>query len=385
MPTPQTLRAELNDRLPRMLADIAELVGIDSGSYDAEGVTRVVHWIGDRLQGLGFTPTYEDVEERGQRLFATRRFGGTGRLMILGHADTVWPKGTAREWPYAVKGERATGPGVGDMKGGLVMAIHALDVAIAAGSTGFEEIKYVVVCDEELGSPKCRGWIEDHARAADWVLVLEPARPGGGMMTSRGAVGAFFVEAKGTSAHAAVNYHKGASAVRELAAMVGPLEALSDPDAGLVVNVGRFEGGQARQVIPHEARLHMDVRARTPDQATTLEAEIRRIVETRRDPRVEVALLGGWTRPSWPPSEGTARLFAIAERIARELDVPNFEMPTVAGGSDGSFCGALGVATLDGTGPECADICSRDETILLRSVADRGAIFAGLIAELSRH
>ena len=385
MTDPKSFRQQLLERLPRILGDVEELVNIDSGSYYSEGVTRVSHCVGDRLEKLGFTPVYEDVEDRGQRMYATRKFGGAGRLMILGHADTVWPEGTAKEWPYSVQGERATGPGVGDMKSGLIMAINALDLVIEAGKTGFEEIKYVVVSDEELGSPKCRSWIEDHARQSDWVLVLEPARPGGGMMTSRGAVGAFFVEAYGTSAHAAVNYHKGASAVRELAAMVGPLEALSDPDAGFIVNVGKFEGGQARQVIPHEAKMHLDVRARTPEQAEWLEGKIREIVANRVNPRVEAKLLGGWTRPSWPLSEGTTKLYQSAKRIADELDVATFEVPTVSGGSDGSFCGALGITTLDGMGPECSDICSRDETIVIRSIADRGAIFAGVIAELSRN
>jgi len=384
MTTPDTFQSALHARLPHILNDVAELVSIDSGSYFSAGVTRVAHWIGERLERIGFTTTYEDVEDRGQRMFATLPGKGRGRLMILGHADTVWPEGTAREWPYAVRGGRATGPGVGDMKSGLIMAINALDLVIEAGCADFEEIKYVLVSDEELGSPKCRGWIEHHARGADWVLVLEPARPGGGMMTSRGAVGAFFVEARGVSAHAAVNYAKGASAVRELAAMVAPLEALTDIEAGTVVNVGKFEGGQARQVIPHEARMHLDVRARTPEQALRLEARLREIIGTRDNPRVDVELLGGWTRPSWPLSNGTADLYRKAKRIADSLGVPAFEVPTVSGGSDGSFCGALGIPTLDGLGPECSDICSRDETIVIRSVADRGAIFAGLIAELSR-
>jgi glutamate carboxypeptidase len=227
-------------RLETMLADIAELVGIEAGSYDVEGVTRTSQWIGDRLQKQGFELNYEQVPERGDRLWAVRKGQGKGRLMILGHADTVWPRGTLESWPFEIEGELARGPGVGDMRGGLVLALNAIDVATNAGFADFEEIKFLVVSDEELGSPLSRGWIEDHAKQADWVLTLEPGRPNGGYFTSRGAVGAFYVEAKGHTAHAAANYLKGASAIRPLALLVPKIEALTNLEQGTIVNVGIF-------------------------------------------------------------------------------------------------------------------------------------------------
>lgn len=370
-------------RLDAMLADIAELVGIEAGSYDVEGVTRTSHWIGERLHAQGFELHYEEVPERGNRLLAVRKGQGKGRLMILGHADTVWPRSTLENWPFEIRGELATGPGVGDMRGGLVLAINAIDVASKAGLAEFEEIKFLVVSDEELGSPLSRGWIEEHAKTSDWVLTLEPGRPGGGYFTSRGAVGAFFIEAVGQTAHAAANYLKGASAVRPLAILVPQIEALTDLENGAIVNVGVFQGGDARQVIPGHAKLHVDMRARTPEAAAKLQREVERLISEVATDRVSVVLKGGWTRPAWARTAETQALYAIVAKASEEIGAPCFELTNISGGSDASFCGALGVPTIDGLGPICNDICSRDETIVVDSLVDRGAVFSTLIATLS--
>ncbi|MBJ6135570.1 M20 family metallopeptidase [Ochrobactrum sp. Q0168] len=372
------------DRLDAMVADIAELVGIEAGSYDVEGVTRTSRWIGERLQAQGFELHYEEVPERGNRLLAVRKGQGKGRLMILGHADTVWPRGTLKNWPFEIKGELATGPGVGDMRGGLVLAINAIDVASKAGLAEFEEIKFLVVSDEELGSPLSRGWIEGHAKTSDWVLTLEPGRPGGGYFTSRGAVGAFFIEATGQTAHAAANYLKGASAVRPLAILVPQIEALTDLENGVIVNVGVFQGGDARQVIPGHAKLHVDMRARTPEAAEKLQGQVEQLIAEVSTDRVSVVLKGGWTRPAWAKTPETQALYGIVAEASEEIGAPCFELTNVSGGSDASFCGALGVPTIDGLGPICNDICSRDETIVVDSLVARGAVFSTLIATLSQ-
>lgn len=376
-------RGVFADRLDAMLADIAELVGVEAGSYDVEGVTRTSRWIGERLHALGFELHYEEVPERGNRLLAVRKGQGKGRLMILGHADTVWPRGTLDGWPFEIKGELATGPGVGDMRGGLVLAINAIDVASKAGQAEFEEIKFLVVSDEELGSPLSRGWIEEHAKTSDWVLTLEPGRPGGGYFTSRGAVGAFFIEAAGQTAHAAANYLKGASAVRPLAILVPQIEALTDLENGAIVNVGVFQGGDARQVIPGHAKLHVDMRARTPEAASKLQKEVERLISEVSTDRVSVVLKGGWTRPAWARTAETQALYEIVAKASEEIGAPCFELTNISGGSDASFCGALGVPTIDGLGPICNDICSRDETIVVDSLVGRGAVFSTLIATLS--
>ncbi len=371
-------RRNLQDQLPQMLQLLETLVNIDSGSYCKNGVDRVSSMLADELAGLGFDIERHALRDRGDQVIATRRLKGKGRLLILGHADTVWPEGTVQEWPFSMADGRATGPGVGDMKGGLVMATFALRQLLADGFDALESIRFFIVPDEELGSIQSRARIEDVARHADWTLVLEPGRPGGGVVTARGALGAFRMHAHGHSAHCAVNPQKGASAIRELSLKVPALEALSDPDRGTIVNVGIFRGGAARQVVPHEAEIEIDVRARTQTEADRLLGKIKSIAAQRANDRVSVELLGQLTRPAFIP-ERNRSLFEMAKSAAAELRVDILEIGPTPGGSDGNFAAALGVPTLDGLGPVCSDICSRQETIDIGSLADRGAMFASII------
>jgi glutamate carboxypeptidase len=261
------------------------------------------------------------------------------------------------------------------------MAIFALSELLSRGFDELESIRFFIVPDEELGSIHSRPRIEEVAREADWTLVLEPGRPGGGVVTARGALGAFFMHAHGKSAHCAVNYRQGASAVRELAAKVPLLDGLSDPDRGMIVNVGVFHGGAARQVIPLEAKIDIDLRARNTDDADHLLTRIREIAGDGRDPRVKVELTGRMTRPPFTIANNRA-LFRIAQEVAAALDIPLFEVPPTGGGSDGNFSAALGVPTIDGLGPITTDTCGREETIDIASLAERGALFASIVERL---
>ncbi|MDR5815472.1 MULTISPECIES: M20 family metallopeptidase [unclassified Caballeronia] len=375
-------RTTLAQQLPEMTHTLERLVNIDSGSYCVEGVNRVVDIMEAGLRTLGFTIDRRPMSACADQLVATRTLSGRGRLLILGHADTVWPEGTVAEWPFSIDGDRATGPGVGDMKGGLVMALSSLRYLFAHGFDDLASITFFLVPDEELGSVHSRPAIEAAAQEADFVLVLEPGRPGGGIVTARGALGAFQLCAHGRSAHCAVNYAKGASAIRELAVKVEPLEALSDPEHGAVVNVGMFHGGAARQVVPPEARMDIDLRARTQAQADAMIAEIRRIGAERRNEGVALDLRGGLTRPAFTDAHN-GPLRDIALDLAAQLDIPLFEVPPTGGGSDGNFSAALGIPTLDALGPVCENICARDESISLASLAERGALFCGLILQLN--
>jgi glutamate carboxypeptidase len=265
------------------------------------------------------------------------------------------------------------------MKGGLVMACEAVRALLDFGFDGVAEIRHILVPDEELGSAASRAWIEEEVRSADFVLVLEPARPSGAVVVARGAVGAVVVRARGVSAHAA-NLSDGASALRALADNVAPLEDLTDFDCGDIINVGVLRGGDARQVVPATAEMHIDLRARTDAAAQSLLSRVLEILRVPRDPRVAIEISGGITRPAFPRSASTA-LVATAARAAAALGV---DYPAVesGGGSDGSFAAALGRPTLDGLGPICFDACSRRERIVVDSLFDRAAILAALIANL---
>ncbi|MGH6938598.1 M20 family metallopeptidase [Hypericibacter sp.] len=378
--TARALKNALVDEIPQMLAMLEELVAVDSGSYDADGVDQVGRRLAEAWAALGFVEEAHPLPARGARRCLSRRMTGRGRLLILGHLDTVWPVGTVAGWGFSRDERFAAGPGVGDMKGGLVMAFFAVRRLLAAGFDGLAEIRHLLVPDEELGSPGSRAWIEEEAQAADWVLVLEPARPGGGVVVRRGAVGALVVEARGRSAHAAVNPQDGASALKALARAVEPLEALSRPADGIVVNVGRLTGGAARQVVPDVAEMHVDLRAASDAESRELLTQVRRIL-SQPAPGVTLEIHGGITRPAFPRDAST-KLYALLEAAASEIGAPLSPVET-RGGSDGSFAAALGRPTLDGLGPVCFDTCSRRERIEIVSLAERGALFGALIAGLA--
>ncbi len=354
-------------------------MSIDSGSYNAAGVDHVGGALEAHWRAIGFSSERLPLPGFGDRRIFRKTLGGHGRVLILGHLDTVWPAGTVAGWPYREDAGLAHGPGVGDMKGGLVMACEAVRALLETGFDGIGEIRHILVPDEELGSAASRAWIEAEASMADIVLVLEPARASGAVVVGRGAVGAIIVRATGISAHT-VNLSEGASALRALADMVAPLEMLTDLGRGDIVNVGVLKGGDARQVVPPSAEMHIDLRARTGAAAETLLSRVMEILRAPRDPRVTVEIGGGITRPAFPRSASTA-LYASASRAAAALGI---DYPAVesGGGSDGSFAAALGRPTLDGLGPVCFDSCSRRERIDIDSLFDRAAILAALIADI---
>jgi glutamate carboxypeptidase len=398
------IRDELRAAEPEMLAAIGALAAIDSGSYDAAGVARVADAVGALLAERSFAVTLQPVAGRGPQLTASLAVGDGPRVLVVGHADTVWPAGTAAGWPVVRDGHMLSGPGVGDMKGSLVMAAFAIDAARRAGALqGIGAIEVLVVPDEELGSPDSRAWIEDRARGAAACLGLEAGWPGGGVVVARGAVGAVVVRARGHTAHAAGHEGGGASAVAALAPLVAELEACSDRASGMRATVGIFRGGDARQVVPGEAELHLDLRAPDAAKADALLEAVREVVAAaasdarggerpasvaergvERPPiaadAVRLALEGGITRPAFSAAASDA-LWNLAAARAADLGIP-LQRVTSRGGSDASFAAALGVPTIDGLGPICHDSCARGERIEIGSLADRGALFAGLLSDL---
>jgi glutamate carboxypeptidase len=373
------IRQLVAPRRREALATLRELVAIDSGSYDASGVDRVGDVLEREWRSLDFSCERHPLAGYGARRLFRRRFGGRGRILIVGHLDTVWPAGACGDWPYAEADGLAHGPGVGDMKGGLVMACEAVRALVRSGFDRAEEIRHILVPDEELGSVGSRAWIEEQARGADAVLVLEPARANGAVVAARGAVGALVVRARGVSAHT-MHLHEGASALRVLADRVASLEDLTEFERGTLVNVGVLNGGDARQVVPAAAEMHIDLRARSDPAAAALLSRVLDILRAPSDPRVTLEISGGITRPAFPRAASQA-LLTTATRAAAALDIM-YPAVESGGGSDGSFAAALGRPTLDGLGPVCLDPCSRRERIVIDSLFDRAAILGSLMANL---
>ena len=379
MTDPRELVRSLNGELSAILAMTERVVNIDSSSYDATGVNAVIDVFAAFLRESGFSIARAPLPERGDQLTARIALGNGPRVLVLGHADTVWPAGTAAEWPFRRDGHTITGPGVGDMKCNVVMALHVLRMLLRQGITGIGAVTVLIVPDEEIGSPQSRAWIEAEARASDVCLTLEPCRPGGGIVVGRGTVGALHVRARGATAHVGVAREAGASAISALAPMVGALEALSDAERGMFASIGIFCGGTARQVVPDAAELHVDLRARDQSSAEHLLHEVLRIAATPPiDPRVTIEVEGGFGRPPFPTSDATLKLYRRAQEVCRFLGIPARDVVS-AGGSDGSFAAALGVPTLDGLGPITHDTCSRRERVEVASIAERGAVLSALI------
>jgi glutamate carboxypeptidase len=364
MADPVALHARLTEQLPELLELTERLTAVDTPS-NAPAIADVARGIADVLTPAGFT-----VHADGLRI-ELRHDGPGPRALVLGHSDTVWPDGTAADWPVRVDGDLLSGPGVGDMKANVVMAAFALRALAAGGELG--AVRFLLVPDEELGSPGSRAWIEAAARDSDLCFGLEPARPGGGIVTARGAVGAVIVRARGVSAH--TTEPDPVSAISALAPLVAPLEALSDRAAGTIATVGILRGGSARQVVPDQAELHLDLRAADAPAADALLARVEAIVAAAPG---EVELEGGWRRPPYTAA-ANAELYARAAAASAAVGLEAFEVHE-RGGSDVSFAGALGVPSLDSLGPITHESCSRRERVEISSIAARGAVLAMLLA-----
>ena len=359
-----------------MLALLGRLVAIESPSSSPEGVDGVAAELAGPLSDAGFEIIREPLPAHGDKVTAVQRFGDGPNVLILGHTDTVWPLGTLAYWPYRCSETTASGPGAGDMKSSLVMAAHALRILSNRKPHGLGEVRLLLVPDEELGSPSSREWIERSARFADVCLGLEPARPGGGVVVARGAVGALVISARGVSAHTTAP-EAGESALTALAPLVASLESLSHREQGTIVSVGILRGGVARQVVPAQAEMHVDLRAPTSSAADMLLTQVLKVIEDAPG-SADITVRGRITRPSFILSAASGALYQFAAAASAAVGLGSYQVHE-RGGGDSSFAGAQGIPTLDGLGPLVHHPCSREEWVDVSSIASRGAVFVSLL------
>jgi glutamate carboxypeptidase len=371
--------------IERYLDDLRALVNLDSGTHD-----RILVETAGLHAAAIFEKSGCDVEwikssndDIADTYVARTKGTGESRIVMLGHHDTVFAAGTAAERPYRSDGARAHGPGVSDMKSGVVLGAYAIRVLREQGFQDFAEIIFVGNPDEEIGSPTSRRIIEEEARRADLVLVLEPGRAPGAIQTTRKGVGMFELEVTGRAAHAGSQPEAGRSAVVELAHKTLALSALTDFETGATVNVGLIEGGTRRNVVPERARALIDLRVVSGSQATDIVGQMESIAASTFVDGTSTILSGGLNRPPMEKSAGTQAALEIGWEIVSELGLEPQEISS-GGGSDGNFTAALGVPTLDGLGPVGRDAHSVDEWIDLESIPARLALLAGLIARAPR-
>jgi glutamate carboxypeptidase len=303
------------------------------------------------------------------------RTGAAGRVLLLGHLDTVWPLGTLKTMPCRVSDGRLWGPGTLDMKAGVAMALTALEMLTEAQLLN-KEMVLLLNCDEEVGSPVSRPITEKLALDCAAVYVLEPAQ-GLACKTARKGTGDWRIEVHGRAAHAGVDFDKGASAIRELSRVIETVSGWTDLKRGLTVNVGVAGGGSKTNVVPAEAWAEIDGRIARKADGPRLERKFAGLKPT--DKRCTLTVTGGINRPPMERTRGTVKLYQRARALAAELGFTLDEAST-GGASDGNLTAALGVPTLDGLGAVGEGAHAQHESIVLEHLAPRTALLAGLLA-----
>jgi glutamate carboxypeptidase len=366
-----TWLAEREDELPALLEP---LVRAESPSTDPAAQDLPFAILAGHFRRLGWRVTRLPGRETGGALLARPRRHGPCQL-VVSHVDTVWPHGTLATQPYRVVGDRIYGPGTFDTKAGIVLLLAALRALAELGLTPALDPVAFLVADEEIGSPESRRNLERLARVARRAWILEPPGPGGAVKTARRGVGKFTLEIHGRAAHAGLEPEAGISATHELPAVLSAVLALADPPNGLLVNVGRVEGGTRPNVVAAHARVVIDVRIASDAQAERVEAGLRRIAPSRPDARITCE--GGWLRPPMPRDERTATLYATARELA---DVLGFDLPemTAGGGSDGNTTWRH-TPTLDGLGAVGDGAHAAHEHVRAPELVRRAALLAGLL------
>lgn len=377
------LLSELCGRQNEMVKMLAEFVRCESPSHDKSAVDQFGQRVAREWKRRGANVRILQQAERGNHVRAEIWLGkvkSAGQIMVLGHLDTVYPLGTLAKIPFRVSGGRAWGPGTFDMKGGLVLALFAVDALRAAGSEPTKRFVFLWTSDEEIGSESSRRAIEQEACKSDAVLVLEPSfGTDGRLKTQRKGVGGAEIIVTGRSAHAGIDPEKGVNAVHELALQIERLMQMNDPRRGITVQTTIVNGGTVTNVVPEHAHASVDIRYSRQANAAQLNKKLRAMRPILKGARIEVRRTGD--RPPLERTTAVRKLFSRAQSLMREMGLPLGEAST-GGGSDGSFTAALGVPTLDGLGAVGDGAHSPHEHVLIRALPERAALIAGLLASL---
>ena len=357
-----------------MLDALAELVSCESPSTDSDATRRcgdlATSLVGARLGGAP-----ERIEIGGRTHL--RWTWGTPKVLVLGHLDTVWPNGTLARWPFSVDGDVVTGPGVFDMKAGVVQGIAALSQL-----PSLDGVSLLLTVDEELGSPTSADLVIDSARGCVATLVCEPSA-GGALKTARKGIALYDLVVTGRAAHAGLEPEKGVNAGVALAHAILAIAGLGDSSLGTTVTPTLASAGTTTNTVPARAQVAVDARAAVPDELPRVDAALRRLVAEVESavPGAAVELSGGVNRPPLAAAS-SADLFVLAQKVAAELGMPALQGIAVGGGSDGNYTAGAGIPTLDGLGAVGDGAHAEGEHVLLSQMQPRARLLAGLLEEL---
>jgi glutamate carboxypeptidase len=360
-------------------------VEIESPSGNREAIDAMAQFFAAEIESAGGSAQLLEHAQAGSAVLGEFAATAPARsrkesrpILLLGHHDTVWEIGTLASMPFGVRAGCAYGPGIFDMKSGVVCALWALRALNALGIPCTRTVRMFLNPDEEVASRAFRKRLESEAKQCAAVLVLEPAAAGGALKTARKGVGDFRITVHGRSAHAGINPAAGVNAITELARIILRITEIADPEHGITLTPGLISGGTRSNVVPETARAVIDARVPTMNDARRVESRMRALRPADRQARIEVE--GGINRPPLEHKRAEA-LFADARELGLKMGLDLKEAST-GGGSDGNFTAALGIPTLDGLGGAGDGAHARHEHVIVRELPRRAALIASLIASL---
>src|SRR5438067_5607374 len=372
--------------MEQYLDDLKTTVNIDSRTYTKRGIDRVGDYLQERFQSFGFSTRIDRQEQYGDHLVATHRGNAPQgpRILLIGHIDIVVPAGEVECRPFAISQQNgrhiATGPGVLDMKSGVLIGLYGLHILIDAQQANYQSVTFVCNSDEEIGSPSSKPLIEEVARQSDAAIVLEPGRAKSTIVSSRRSSGQYRVEVRGVSAHAGVEPQRGRNAILELSYQVQKMQTLNGTVPGTTLSVGIIHGGERVNVVPDLAYCEMDVRVSDGAGLQAIEAAMRKVAAKTVLQGTSITLSGGMACMPFE-RKGNEQLVQLAKEAGNELGL-KIEDVGSGGASDANNTAVVGVPTIDGLGAGGGLAHNPGEYIELDYLPTRIALLAGLVHKI---
>ena len=370
------------------MGDLKAIVNIDSGTFTKAGIDRVGTYLADRFRDFGFSTTFDTQQEYGNNLVATHK-GNTptgSRILLIGHIDTVFPEGEVEKRPFALDQRNgmhiATGPGVLDMKSGVLIGLYGVHLLIETNNANYQSLTFICNSDEEIGSPGSKPLIQEIARQSDAVIVLEPGRLLQNVVSSRRSSGQYRVEVHGLSAHAGVEPQKGRNAIHELTYKVQAMQALNGTIPGTTLSVGVIRGGERTNVVPDFAYCEMDVRASDMHGIGAIEDAMRTVAAHTTIEGTTTTFSGDMRCLPFERSEQNAGLVQKAKEAGKELGIKIEDLGS-GGASDANTTSGMGIPTIDGLGAGGGLAHNPGEYIELDYLPTRIALLTGLVHKIS--